>query len=223
MITLESKLEAVAGGNPQRVKKMQTGLGLRTVGDLLRHFPRRYLETGSLTKVGDLRVGQMLVVVGEIEECKRHTYQDKRTRRNAYRVEAVLRTGGPRLRMTFFAKNPGTAAWHERRVAQGNRGVFIGRADRFRDQWQLVNPAMTIFGQADSTAEDEGGIPLGPEEIGPLFPIYPLTKGIESWDLGRAVRFALTMVDDLPELLPDDVREQYGVLDVATAYRWIHR
>ena len=36
-----------------------------------------------------------------------------------------------------------------------NRGVFLGKADRFRDQWQLVNPAMTIFGMGDE-AEGEG-------------------------------------------------------------------
>ena len=223
MITLESRLEAVAGAKPAKVKKMQTGLGLRTVEDLLRHFPRRYLETGSLTKVGDLRVGQVLVVVGEIAACETHTYKDRRTNRPAYRVEAVLRTGGPSLKMTFFAKNQGTAGWHARRVAEGNRGVFIGRADRFRDQWQLVNPAMTIFGQPDSTADEEGAMPTSPEEIGPYFPIYPLTKGIESWDLQRAVRFALAVVDDIPELIPADVREQYDVLPVETAYRWIHR
>lgn len=220
MISLDSPLAAVTGANPAKRKKLESGLGLRTVGDLLRHFPRRYLETGTLTKVADLRVGQMLCVVGEIVECRTHTYTDRRTGRPAYRVEAVLRTDGPRLRMTFFAKNQRTSAWHAKRVAEGNRGVFLGRADRFRDQWQLVNPAMTIFGLADEEAE--GAEPTQPDEIGGLYPIYPLTKGVESWDLQRAVRFALAVVDELPELLPPAVREQYDVLDVDRAYRWVH-
>ncbi len=216
MITLDSPLTAVAGAKQNKRKKMESGLGLRTVGDLLRHFPRRYLETGSLTKVDDLRVGQMLCVVGEIVAAETKSYRDRRTGRQAYRVEAVLRTDGPRLQMTFFAPHKGMAGWQERRLAVGNRGVFLGKADRFRDQWQLVNPAMTIFGFAE---EVDGALP---DEIGELYPIYPLTKGVDTWDVHRAVRFALSVLDELPELLPDSVREQYDVLDIARAYEWIH-
>jgi ATP-dependent DNA helicase RecG len=220
MITLDTPLTAVVGTNPAKRKKIESGLGLRTVGDLLRHFPRRYLETGSLTKVDDLRVGQMLCVVGEIVSCDTKTYTDRRTHRPAYRVEAVLRTDGPRLKMTFFAKNKGTAGWHARRVATGNRGVFLGKADRFRDQWQLVNPAMTIFGLSDSTDESvEGALP---DEIGALYPIYPLTKGVDTWDIHRAVRFARSVLDELPEVLPEDLRREHDVLDITTAYSWIH-
>ncbi|KAA1426314.1 ATP-dependent DNA helicase RecG [Nocardioides antri] len=219
MTTLDSPIAAVLGKvTPAKRKKLEETLGLRTVGDLLRHFPRRYLETGTLTKVHDLKIGQLLCVVGEIVECKEHTYKDRRTGRPAYRVEAVLSTDGPQLRMTFFAKNKGTAEWHARRVAVGRRGVFLGRADRFRNDWQLVNPAMTIFGVADPDDGDESIV----DQIGGLYPIYPLTKGIETWDISRAVRAARGQVADIPELLPDAVREEYDVLDVLTAYDWIH-
>ena len=60
MTTLDSPIAAVLGKvTPAKRKKFEDGLGLRTVGDLLRHFPRRYLETGSLTKVHDLKIGQL--------------------------------------------------------------------------------------------------------------------------------------------------------------------
>ena len=126
MTTLDSPIAAVLGKvTPAKRKKFEDGLGLRTVGDLLRHFPRRYLETGSLTKVHDLKIGQLLCVVGEIIECKEHTYKDRRTGRLAYRVEAVLSTDGPKLKMTFFAKNKHMSDWHASRVATGRRGVFL--------------------------------------------------------------------------------------------------
>ncbi|MEZ5193269.1 MAG: hypothetical protein R2734_12660 [Nocardioides sp.] len=54
-------------------------LGIRTVGDLLHHFPRRYLEMGELTKVRALAPGQLLTVVGEIAESERKAYTDRRT------------------------------------------------------------------------------------------------------------------------------------------------
>ena len=97
----------------------------------------------------------------------------------------------------------------------GRRGVFLGRADRFRDTWQLVNPAMTIFGLAD---DDESII----DQIGGLYPIYPLTKGVETWDVARAVRAARDLVTDVPEVLPDALRDEYDVVDILTAFDWIH-
>lgn len=222
-ITLDSPLTAVLGAaTPAKRKRFADGLGLQTVGDLLRHFPRRYLETGSLTRIDNLRIGQLLCVVGEIDECEIKNYRDRRTGRTAYRVEAVLRTGGPRLKMTFFAKNQGTAGWQARRVAVGNRGVFLGKADRFRDQWQLVNPAMTIFGMGDE-AEGEGDGVEDVLDFGPLFPIYPLTKGVETWDVARAVTFARQVIEPVPELLPDTLREEYDVLGIQQAYDWVHQ
>jgi len=220
-ITLESPLTAVLGATkPAKLKRFTEGLGLRTVGDLLNHFPRRYLETGSLTRVGDLRVGQMLCVVGEIGSCTTHTYRDRRTGRPAYRVEAMLRTGGPSLKMTFFSKSKHMADWQAGRVAQGNRGVFLGKADRFRDQWQLTNPQMTIFGQGD---EEAGELTEDVLDVGALYPIYPLTKGVQTWDVARAVKFAMVVVEGLEEVLPDPIRDEYDVIDIHHAYEWVHR
>ena len=221
-ITFDSPLTTVLGAaTPAQRKKFEDGLGLRTVGDLLNHFPRRYLETGSLTRVGDLRIGQLLCVVGEIDDCQTHRYTDRRTGRPAYRVEAVLRTGGPKLKMTFFAKHQGAAAWHAGRVAVGNRGVFLGKADRFRDQWQLTNPQLSIFGMSDADQEDSAVQEV--MEFGALYPIYPLTKGLQTWDVARAVKFARSVVEDVPEILPAEVRDEHDVLGIDDAYAWVHR
>lgn len=221
-ITLDSPLTAVLGATtPAKRKKFEDGLGLRTVGDLLHHFPRRYLETGSLTRVDDLRPGQMLCVVGEISACNTHSYRDRRTGRPAYRVEAMLRTGGPPLKLTFFAKNQGTAGWHARRVAVGNRGVFLGKADRFRDQWQLANPQLTIFGMGDGAEGEE--LTEDIVEVGNLYPIYPLTKGVESWDVARAVKFARSVVEGIEEVLPEEIRAEHHVVGIDEAYEFVHR
>lgn len=221
-ITFDSPLTAVLGAaKPAQRKKFEEGLGLRTVGDLLRHFPRRYLETGSLTRVSDLRIGQLLCVVGEIAESRTLSYTDRRTGRRAYRVEATLRTGGPSLTMTFFAKSQHMADWHAGRVAVGNRGVFLGKAGRFRDQWQLTNPQLSIFGMTDGGDEDSAVQEV--LEFGALYPIYPLTKGLQTWDVARAVKFAREVVGEVPEVLPAPVREEYDVAGIADAYEWVHR
>ena len=221
MITLDSPVAAVLGAN-KKADKFVKGLGLQTVGDLLRHFPRRYLNTADLTKVDDLREGDYLTVVGEIVHSAVKDYTDRRTGRRASRLETVLGTNGPRLQMTFFAKNPRVTHWQATRLAPGTRGVFMGKVGSFRNTWQLTNPQLVLFGDADADDTEATEAMMTVEELTALFPIYPLTAGLESWEVMRAVRFARTVVDDVPEVVPEAVRSSYDVLGVRQAFDWIH-
>lgn len=217
MISLDSPVTAVLGES-KKAKAFTDGLGLRTVGDLLHHFPRRYLETGTLTKVADLQPGQMLAVIGEIERSEVKTHQDRRTGKQAARVETWVRTDGPRLQITFFARNSGAAGWRAGKLSPGTTGLFLGQARLYRDQWQLTHPSFVLFGDQDSNDDDIATV----EAIGDLYPIYPLTKGLESWDVARVVTFARSVVDDPPDVVPEAVRAQYDVVDAATALAWVH-
>ncbi len=219
MITLDSPLATVVGDKPRKRKLMEDGLGLRTVGDLLHHFPRRYVKAGELTQVADLRPGEMLTVVGEIVASEVHTYRDQRSRRPAYRLDTVLQTDGPRLRMSFFAKSEHIANWNAGRLSIGRRGVFVGQVSTFRGQWQLTNPKMVLFGVANDEIGETGGVV---DSFGALYPLYPQTKGVDSWDIQRAVNFARTVVDDVPELIPAEVRAEHGLVDARTAFDLIH-
>jgi ATP-dependent DNA helicase RecG len=163
----------------------------------------------------------MLTVLGEVVSSRVATYRDRRTGRPAYRVETVLQTDGPRLSMTFFAKRQHIADWNARRLAPGTRGVFLGKAGSFRGQWQLTNPQMVLFGDPAEAETSEDAVTI--EALTALFPIYPLTAGVLSWDLQRAVRFAREVVTGIEDPIPADVREEYGVVDLRTAFDWIHQ
>jgi ATP-dependent DNA helicase RecG len=223
VINLDSPVATVLGAQtkPAKTKKVTDNLGIRTVGDLLFHFPRRYVRTGELTKVKDLRAGQMLTLVGDIVESRVNTYVDRRTRRPAYRLDTTLQTDGPSLRMTFFAKSEHVSEWHAARLPVGQRGLFIGQVSRFRDEWQLTNPTMVLFGQLEDELGD-GSLGAAVSSIKALYPLYPLTKGVDSWDLQRAIAFAMTVVDDLSDPIPDDVRRDHRLPDLVTALRHIH-
>jgi ATP-dependent DNA helicase RecG len=219
LITLDSPVAAVLGAQtkPAKAKKITDGLGLRTVGDLMMHFPRRYLRTGELTTVTGLTNGEMLTVVGEITEAEVNSYLDRRTRRTAYRLDTTLQTDGPSLRMSFFAKSKHVSDWHAQQVQVGRTGVFVGQVGTFKGQWQLTNPQMVLFGLTD---DETTGLAL--ESVKALYPIYPLTKGVDSWDLQRAISFARTVIDEAPDPLPAALREAHGLPDLHTALDWIH-
>ena len=213
MISLDSPVRTVTGDLKKKQSDALVKLRIHTVGDLLRHLPRRYLATGELTRLDELEEGQVLSLVGVITASKVVPYHDRRTGRTAYRLETILRTDGDSLRMTFFAKHAGVSQSQARKLAAGQRGIFLGKVSRFRDEWQLGHPQMLMLGR---------DIDEIPPEIGPLFPLYKLSEGIESWDLQRAVTFARTVLDELPELLPAPVRSAYDVLDAHTTLDWIH-
>jgi ATP-dependent DNA helicase RecG len=217
MITLDSPVATVLGDKKSKRDAIVERLGLRTVGDLLHHFPRRYVKTGELTKVGQLHEGEMLTVSGQLGRPEIRNYKDKRTGRMAYRVDTVVHTDGPSLRMSFFAKSEHVAKWNTGRLKEGRRGIFLGKVGRFRDAWQLTNPQMVLFGDGgEDTAE------LSLETLRAFYPIYPLTKGLDSWDIQRAIAFALSVVPEVPDLLPTVIREQYDLLDARSALEQVH-
>jgi ATP-dependent DNA helicase RecG len=228
-IHLDSPIAAVlGGGNSKKDKDKRAGLeklGLHTVGDLLLHFPRKYVDTGRLTQVDALEEGQMLTVVAEVVASSQHTYTDRRTGRQAYRVETSLRTDGPPLKLTAFAKNFGVAEWQMRRLRPGAQGLFTGKVSRFgRDRaWQLTNPQIVLFGGEPD--DDDARVASAKEmadSIKALFPIYKVSGQLDTTDIQRVVVFGLTVVDEIPDLLTPDLRAPHNLIDVHTALRWIH-
>jgi ATP-dependent DNA helicase RecG len=77
---------------------------------------------------------------------------------------------------------------------------------------------MLLFGDGG----DDETAAMALENIPPFFPIYPLTKGIEAWDLQRAISFALSVLEDFPDVLPAALRSQYDVVGRRQAIDWIH-
>ncbi|HEY1134328.1 MAG TPA: ATP-dependent DNA helicase RecG [Nocardioides sp.] len=226
MITLDSPIEAVLGGAPKKVKKVREQLGLETVGALLRHFPRTYLPVGELTALGDdLRIGQQVSIVGRVSDARTRTYNDRRTRRTAYRLEVVVETDGAALRLTYFAPHKGLATHQERRHQVGTLGVFLGKLDSFGGRWQLTNPTMVPLELPDTavaTDRDEAGR-AAVAGMRALFPIYPATSGVESWDLQAAVGFALSVLEEPEDPLPEALRATYGLVGLREAYERVHQ
>ena len=44
------------------------GMGIRTVGDLLRHYPRRYIDRSAVERIGDLRLGEQATVIARVQK-----------------------------------------------------------------------------------------------------------------------------------------------------------
>jgi ATP-dependent DNA helicase RecG len=177
-----------------------TKLGLHTVGDLVRHYPRRYVDRGALTEMGGLALGEHVTVLAEVEKV---TLRDMRSRRGKL-MQVVLADGrGHRLDATFF--NP-----HKLRtvIVPGLRALFSGQVSRYRHNLQLTHP------EFEPLEEDEG--------VRPFVSIYPAAQGFDSWAIARCVRQVLELLDDPTDPLPADLRRAENLSDLGRALRRIH-
>ena len=62
----ERDVQFIKGVGPKRAHALKK-LDIETAGDLLYHFPRRYLDRSTVANIADLKRGQQVTVVGKIE------------------------------------------------------------------------------------------------------------------------------------------------------------
>ncbi|CUR56152.1 ATP-dependent DNA helicase recG [metagenome] len=207
-ITPDSPIGAVFGNHHKKRKLAEEGLGLTTVGDLLRHFPRRYVAATELSEVATPVVGEQLTIVGEVRSCDSASFFAGNRRQ--FRTTVRLRTDGPDFSVTLFSPYQGQADRHEAEFRPGSRVVFTGKAKQFRGSWQLDQP--------------HGFAMDGPEgaTLSKLMPVYPLTAKLYTWDLQKVISTALDLVTGVPDVFTPELRERFEVLSVMQALRWIH-
>ncbi|HET6816362.1 MAG TPA: ATP-dependent DNA helicase RecG [Mycobacteriales bacterium] len=207
MVDVRSPLRDLVGDKTAKV--LEKGLGLRTCGDLLRHYPRRYVERGVLTPLTDLREDEYVTVQAEIVSVARVPFRKAGQQgRTKERVEVVVTDGRGKLKLTFF--NQG---WRSRQLTAGMQGLFAGKVGSFRGQAQLVNPQTQLLDE-DGAADER--------MLTGLIAVYPATTVMPSWNIAKAVRMAIDVVDPGPDPLPEEVRARHGLLDLQQAIRWVH-
>lgn len=208
---LEEPLARVLG---ERSAAPLAKLGLRTSGDLLRHYPRRYSEPGAFTDLAHLVVGEHVTVMARVQQA---TIREMRSRGGAM-LQAVVTDGSHTLHLTFFAKRRGALRLHETRLVAGRAGLFTGVVSDYRGQRQLTHPDYQLIGV---DAEDEASAFL---EASRPIPIYPASAAAPTWRIQRCVRTVLGPLtdEDLPDPLPEAVRARHGLVGLRQALLDVH-
>ena len=205
MASLDEPLRVSVGDKAAR--KLDTAFGLRTAGDLLRHYPRRYARRGELTDLASLRDGEHVTVFARVEKV---TSRPMRYRKGKL-LEVTVTDGTARLSLTFFNQ---TRYW-ERVLAPGRHGMFAGRVSSFKGKRQLAHPECKLLGAGDAAK--------AAEYADELIPVYPATKDVSSWDLEKCVRTVLDPLGEVDDPLPEPLRAAHGLPGLAEALRGIHR
>lgn len=198
----------------QRTAGSLAKLELTTVGDLLRHYPRRYGTPGEMTDIAALRLGEHVTVMAEVSSVQVRTMRS----RGGAMLEATVTDGVSHLQLTFFAKRAGVLRMHESKLLPGRTGLFTGTVGEYRGRRQLTHPDYLIVG-VDAADEDEAIL-----EASRPIPLYPATASVPTWRIARAVRTVLDPLTDadVPDPLPSSVRERRRLAGLLEALRLVH-
>jgi ATP-dependent DNA helicase RecG len=233
-LRLTDRLTGVLGA--RTAKALETGLGLRTVEDLLRHYPRRYAERGQLTDLAQLEIDEHVTVMARVSRCEKKTYVDRRSGRRADRLEVVVTDGTGSLTLTFFKQG-----WRERELTVGRVGMFSGKVGVFNGRRQLAHPdyvlladdalgstaaaATTAIGALDGDADaDAEGADSVLRWAGALIPVYPATAAMQSWKIASAVGIVLDQLPaELEDPIPAQTRARFELPGLRGALLGVHR
>ncbi|WP_375384081.1 ATP-dependent DNA helicase RecG [uncultured Microbacterium sp.] len=204
--TLDSRLDGAVGG--KTATALQRAFGMKTTGDLLAHYPRRYARRGELTPISSLPLGEPVTIVAEIRRANERRMQN----RKGSILEVVISDGQGELSLTFFNQS-----WRIKDLHAGRRGIFSGKVGEYRGAKQLAHPDYELFddeAEARLTAEAYANLPI---------PIYPATSTIASWQFQKIAALVLDGLGEVEDPLPEAFRAGHGLLDARTALLRIHR
>lgn len=182
-------------------------LQLKTVSDLLQHYPRRYYTRGELTPISQLPIGESVTVVAEIFEVRERRMKGK----SGSILEVRITDGQGKLTLTFFNQ-----AWRQKELIPGVRGLFAGKISSYQGNLQLAHPEYELFTEAVDPAEAKAWAET------PI-PIYPAAGAVASWVIQRAVGVVLDTLENLTDELPNQVIRSEKLLGLNEAIRLIHQ
>jgi len=191
-------LTRLKGVGPARAKALAS-IGLESVADLLREYPRRYLDRRRIAPIRGLAPGDEATVVARVESARLVP-----ARRGRARVEVVVADETGQLRLTFFNQ-----PWRVRQLRSGEEVAVFGRVETFAGRRQMTNPVVDLLGTA----------------TGRIVPVYRASEqaGVHSWQVAAMVAESLRRAGRLADPLSASVRRRHGLRERTDALWAIHQ
>jgi len=197
--------------------------GLRTVGDLLRHYPRRYYTRGELTPLDSLRENDHVTVLAQVASAgviggpvPGQPWKGPYRGGPKQRLEVIVTDGTGKLQLTFFHG----VGFHAKQLRQGALGLFAGTVSSFRGRRQLVHPEYELL---PASSDERLTTELAEEFASELIPVYPATAKLTSWTISKYVGAVLETLDAGEDPLTPEVRARHDLWPRELALRAIHR
>jgi len=187
---------------PEAHVVLADALGIETVGQLLHHYPRRYIDRSLVLPIGQLKIDAFATVIATVRSVKK-----RQTRRRQAMVTVTIGDGTGFLDLTFFNQ-----PWAANLYREGMEVAVSGTVQLYRHRLQLANQEIEIL------RSDEQDL----VHTGRITPVHRATDGISPRTIRELVWRALEQVPTLPDPVPEDIRTAESLTDRDQALRWIH-
>jgi ATP-dependent DNA helicase RecG len=187
---------------PEAHVVLADALGIETVGQLLHHYPRRYIDRSLVLPIGQLKIDAFATVIATVRSVKK-----RQTRRRQAMVTVTIGDGTGFLDLTFFNQ-----PWAANLYREGMEIAVSGTVQLYRHRLQLANQEIEIL------RSDEQDL----VHTGRITPVHRATDGISPRTIRELVWRALEQVPTLPDPVPEDIRTAESLTDRDQALRWIH-
>jgi ATP-dependent DNA helicase RecG len=200
LTTLIEKLPRVGPKNLPRLKK----LGIKTVRDLLWHFPARYEDYSNIIPIEDINeAGQIVSIRGTVESIE----NARAWKRRISITNAMISDDSSSIHAVWFNQ-----PFIERSLPMGSMVSLAGKVALDKRGLYLSNPQYERIYDDDEESTHTGR----------LVPIYPETKGVTSKYLRFLIKPLISLADALPDPLPQDITKKYNFPDLEPALHAIH-
>ena len=206
MADLENKVSAVVGDRTAKV--LQTTFGIKTVGDLMRHYPRRYMVRGELSDISALHEGDETTILAQVYSASTRPMRG----RKGSMLEVVVTDGTDKLSLTFFNQ-----AWREKDLKVGRQGLFAGKVGVFNNKKQLSHPDYEMIPDGSDVDSAVEGF------AGKYLPVYPASAKMPSWKISQCAQLAIGALEEVSDFLPDSIREKHNYPSLHQALVQLHQ
>ena len=175
---------------------------IETVGDLLHHYPRRYIDRSRVETIRGLKIGQHVTVIAKVKKVAR-----RKTRRHQTMVTVTLFDGTGYLDLTFFNQ-----PWAATLYREGSELAVSGVATLYKGRLQLSNQEVEVLRGEDADLIHTGRIT----------PIHAASDGISSRTIRELVHEAIGGLREIGDPLPREVVDAESLGSYDWALRHIH-
>jgi len=179
-------------------------LGIKTVKDLLWHFPFRYEDYSRTVPIGELAVDQSATIQGKV-----HQLTTRRTwKKNLLITEAIIvdDTGG--IKAVWFNQ-----PYIGNILKEGGQYNFAGKVTSSKREIYLASPSYEQIGKSGYTET---------KHTAGLIPIYPETRGLTSKGLRYLIKPTLKSLDAIEDFLPEEILKENKLPSLQLAIKRIH-
>ena len=196
MLTCDSLLTEVKGIGEKKAK-LYKKIGIITTLQLVRHFPRDYLDFSKPVSIEEIDTNKPQLICGLL--CGKSPGQHIRKNLTIYRFNA--KSSEHDLRITFF-----NSRFTADSLQTGKEYFFYGYINASLLGYEMTSP-----------------IVVSKENIGRLYPVYPATAALSSRTIARDIQNALNNLSMPSDPLPENIKLKFGLFSLEQAYLHIHR